>query len=253
MKYFWSKGRYYILAVMCCLIFACVSVQGLYRDPSFTYASVQQHNIGVVGVVSVPRKLSHREQTACAGLLHAALVEKYPGMDIMPAGDAVRAIGVSSYRKMMRYYRENGVVQSRYLAALQRHVTHMRYLVFARILEDRVTHSRQTYEQPHNTDEIDFRTTLSLTVHLDVYDVALRRIVWSGSVANSTSHANSYKVASMRSYRHESLNREIVQDVASVVSRQAVEHQHEYPSVPSFKGFMQTVFAELLTRFPKHP
>lgn len=251
MKFIYAKRKLFFIAAICGCLIACVSVQGLYQDPSFTYASIKQNNIGVAGVVSVPRKLKAREQNACANVLHTALVEKYPGLVIMPAGDAVRAMGDSSYRQMMRYYRDNGVVPSDYLNILRRHVSHMRYLVFARILEDRVEHSRQTTDQQDGTNKIEYQTTLSLTIHLDVYDVQTKNIVWSGSVTDSTYNANSYTAASTDTYKHESIGHEIVQDVASMLTTQTVEQHHEYPSAPSVKQFLQTIFSELLTRFPK--
>lgn len=242
--------KLFFVIIACLGLFACVSIEGLYVDPSFTEMAIRQNNIGVAGVVSTVRRLSSREQNNCASYLYAALNEKYPGLTIMPAGDAVRALGSSRYQLMMRYYQENGVVPTEDLSALQQHISRMRYVAYARIQEDQVSHSRDQEHESRGTDAIVFNTTLTLSIHLDVYDLQQKRVVWSGSVSNLWTQQNRYSVSSNRVYSHESLDREVVRDLANVVETQTVNQQHEYPSPPSFSAGVKGIFSELLTRFP---
>ena len=239
-------------------IFAgCVSVQGLYVDPSFTYQSVLENNIGVAGVVSATRKIKPSQQTALSNLLQNAIIKHFPGLPVMPSGDVVRALGSNRYRVMMEYYRLHGVVPDQYLSVLYTHIIYMRYVTFARIEQDHISHHREQYEDTStagngSTSSIDFTTTLSLRVHVDVYDVITHRIVWRGSLSDSTSQSNRYEVPSMVTSSHESLKRAVAQSIIGMAGSAIVDSHHAYPTAPSFYNFVQRIFNSMVGNFPKH-
>ncbi len=234
----------------------CVSVQGLYVDPSFTYQSVLANNIGVAGVVSATRRIRPSRQTALSNLMQNALIKHFPGLPIMPAGDVVRALGVTQYKAMMEYYRLHGVVPGQYLSALYKHVIYMRYVAFVRVEQDSISHDRQQYEdnttpRRASTSTIAFTTKLTVRVQIDVYDVITHRIVWRGSLNESTSRSNRYEVPSMVTGRREGLNRAIAQSVIGMAGTAIVDSNHSYPTAPSFYNFMQRIFNSMIGRFPK--
>ncbi len=251
-----KKITFAVILLFASIFAGCVSVQGLYVDPSFTYQSVLANNVGVGGVVSATRIIPSSQQTALSNLIQNALIKHFPGLPVMPAGDAVRAIGVVRYKAMIEYYRRHGVVPNQYLDALYKHIIYMRYIVFARVEQDSISHSREQDDNPNTVNNnavstINFLTTLTLRVHMDVYDVKARRIVWRGSVRDSTSRSNRYEVPSMITGRHEGFKRAVAQSVLGMAGTALVDSHHSYPTAPSFYNFMQRIFNDMVGKFPK--
>lgn len=247
----------FVVALFCVMFFAgCVSVQGLYVDPSFTYQSVIANNIGVGGVVSTSKNISSSQQAALSNFLQNALVRHFPGLPVMPSGDVVRALGASQYQAMISYYRSHGVVPDKYLDALYKHIIYMRYIAFARIEQDNISHDRhqsQDVSTPRTTgvSTISYTTTLSVGLHIDVYDVKARRIVWRGSVTENRTRSNNYDVPGVSTDAHESAAKAIAQGVLSVAGTALVDSQHSYPSAPSFNNLVQQIFYDMVSKFPK--
>ena len=174
----------------------------------------------------------------------------------MPSGDAVRALGAARYQTMMEYYRRHGVVPDQYLDALYKHIIYMRYIVFARVEQDSISHSREQDENNATVNNgsvstIRFMTTLTLRVHIDVYDVKGRRIVWRGSVSESTSRSNNYDVPSVATGRHEGFKRAVADSVLGMAGTALVDSHHSYPTAPSFYNFMQRIFNNMVSKFPE--
>ncbi|MBU0455910.1 MAG: hypothetical protein ABIH77_02405 [Pseudomonadota bacterium] len=235
---------------------ACVSVEGLYVDPSFTYASIMENNIGVGGVVSVPRDLTAARQSAYANQVRAAIMQKYPGINVMPSGDLTRALSAPDYRRMMRYYRDYGVVQDEYLKTAHRHIKRMRYVAFARIVEDQISHNRtQEDPGPHTRGSVTMTTTLTMKVNMVVYDLNNDRMVWSGAVTESNENNNHYDMNAVyvgRHHRHD-VDKQIVASLANTALQEMQERQYHYPSAPAANDLLNGIFSGLLTKFPVPP
>lgn len=252
-----KKNYFFSFIIMLIFLFfaGCATIQGLYVDPSFTFVSIASNNIGVGGVVSSSRNLKPSQQTAASNLLQSAIIQRYPGLSIMPAGDTVRALGVARYRAMMQYYQQNGVVPNQYLSALSQHISHMRYIAFARIEQDQISHDRGEYENNDDiygsgTANIVYSTRLTLRVQLDVYDLSTQTIVWRGSLSESDSRDNNYTVPSMSINAYDSTGRIIAKETMGIAGSAIVARNHAYPSPPSFSNLLQSMFIQLVKKFP---
>lgn len=237
------------------LLVACATVDGLYVDPSFTFASMARNNLGVAGVSSVVQTLSVRQSSSVANILLNQLNDKYPQMGVMPMGDTVRALGAGRYRQMMRYYEDNDVVQDVYLQALRRHISGMRYLVFARIDEDNIQQHREQdddfvtdgTDDRNQMSQIQYQTIRTVRISLEVYDLQLNRVVWRGSTEQKRSTHNDYDIPATQSGLS---TRAIVSNLVSAAGQAMVEKQHEYPSPPSLSQMAGLCFETLLRKFP---
>lgn len=241
-----------IFFVLLCFV-GCASVEGLYVDPSFNFGSLARGNIGVGGVVSVVNRTSRSQLTALGSLISGRLLDQYPGLTVMPVGDTVRALGASRYWQMMGYYQENGVVPDQYLSALRRHVSHIRYLVFARIVDNRIGHQRtQDVDDPaiNTGTTIHYSTVRTLRIHMDVYDLDQHRVVWGGSYGSSRSTANSYTIPGLPVGRHHRARREMESNLLAMAGTALVDANHQYPSPPSLTSFASDVFRMLIKKFP---
>lgn len=236
-----------IIISIFCLIAGCVSVQGLYHAPSFTYQSIYNDNIGVGGVALVTRPLSTAAKTAYADYLQSALISKYPGLNIMPAGDAITALSPRVYRHMMRAFRISGTIRPEYLQLLQKHIHHMRYLVFARILSAHVDHDTDIEPDPvyKHQENTTYSTKLTLLVKLIVYDLTTKRIVWSGTITDSNSNTNNYASRAARRWKN-------WKRAATDIVFDAITYTHKtYPPPPATAPILRDIFRYFMPKFPQ--
>lgn len=249
-----------------CLLTGCATVEGLYQDPSFTYGAVRAGNIGVGGVASTSRALSSGEQSAYGNLVRNSLVQHFPGMNIMPQGDAVSALGAPRYQTMMRYYADNGVIQDQYLTAFKDHITNMRYLVFARIVSyqtsrrhdevkdfDYPSHHHAGNFNHHTSESLNYYSTLEMRVEMSVYDLKQQRVVWSGNLDDSQENKNSYTLPEIYHHRHESRDRDLFTNLANVLLQNEMRGTYKYPSTPSSNSLLQNILRGLIAKFPAIP
>jgi hypothetical protein len=257
-----------ILICLFCILAGCATVEGLYQDPSFTYGSVRAGNIGVGGVASTSKALSPGEQSAYSNLIRNSLFQHFPGMNIMPQGDAVSALGAPRYQSMMRFYADNGVIQDQYLTAFKNHITHMRYLVFARIISYQTSRrhdevkdfDHSSYRHDHDRDfdrptseSLNYYSTLEMRVEMSVYDLNLQRVVWSGNLDDSRENRNTYTLPEIYHRHHESFDRSLLTNLANMMLQNEMRGTYQYPPTPSSSALLQDLFRGLIGKFPVIP
>ena len=236
-----------LVPFMLLLLQGCVSVSGLYHNHSFTYQSMVSDRIGVGGVVSAETPLRYEQQTAYASYLRASMINRYPGLNVMPSGDAARAIGIPAYRQMIRTYEQFGAIPSDNLKAMHKHVTGMRYLTFARIEQNIASHDsgggHGYISSSSNDDVTDYNSTRNMTVKLEVYDLTTGRVVWSGSITESQS-------------KKKRTTQPHTTKVFAALAQAAVGSltaQYQYPPFPSTDSVLRTIFKDFMSKFVQPP
>ncbi|MBN1684565.1 MAG: hypothetical protein JW855_03925, partial [Gammaproteobacteria bacterium] len=235
-----------LISTFCLLVAACAPpVTGFYHDPSFSYGAIYRENIGVGGVASSVHPLNNAQRNLYSNLLRNKLMARYPSLDVMPMGDTVRALGNSTYRIMMRDYRQTGVVDTRYLNLLKQQVHRLRYVVFARITEQNITHDLSTskdnndyYDHHHHhdydhhddydhhrhggghvvTETTTLNTHLTARAEIVVYDLQTGRYVWTGNTEVTKTNSYSSNDPIYQPGRHASAGDVIAGAVAEIIT-----------------------------------
>ena len=196
----WAK--FFSGVVLCFSLAGCyTSVQNLYQDPSFTQASIMQGGIGVAGIAGAG-KLTQAQSISLSETISSALSAKFGRIRVAPAGQFVRALGMPRYRSMLHYLKNTGVVRQSDLALIKKHILHLRYVVFARMINTGITENTSNNYTPAQTDsdgnvispatsETDASSTQSIRVFFMIYDLYQNRVVWSGYLDNSGDSINS--------------------------------------------------------------
>lgn len=221
-----------IVVAFTLLLTACApKMNGLYKNPSFTYKTMTSQSLAVAGVGQV-KHASAAQQNTYAEMFREAIINQRPALQIMPAGNVAQTMG-HNYDRMLSYYAQRGVAANKYLKIIRNKTHNVRYVVFGRIISDSVSRHIATnanpplYTQPqhpcrwqkrpcdwkryvcyqdhngvcrrkshpvvkYNPDAVDYVTTRSINVGVKIYDLSDFRIVWSGSLAQSQSNANHY-------------------------------------------------------------
>ncbi len=230
-----------------------VPVEGLYQSNNFTYPSIHHEHIGVGGVTSSVTNTSPATANTYAASIRNSVIHKYPGLDIMPAGQMASALGRTHYNQMMQAYTSNGVIDEKYLSEMKQHIRGMRYVIFGRIVQDSVGNHRNTY-----SDRIDFSTNRTMRVEYKIYDLNDKQIAWSGTVRQSAHADNSYPLPKMPNNNddpnkpHDSRD-DLVRQSLNLAATAFIQGNHDYPVAPSAYGVFRKTSNGFASRLPVKP
>ena len=218
-------------------------VEGLRRDPTFTYESLHGGSIAVGGVTAVtdddPPTPAARSQFE--GLLATALLEAYPRLKVVPAGAVAAALGEASHTELLARYRLAGELDSAARHDIYTRLENSRYVLFARIEADFTDNSEtvtpDTARKP-KYETVKLAASRTMTVGFEVYDRSLGRSVWNGRLSAADTAANTY--VEQRGF------------VAALVTSM-IRGEHKRPSPPSRTKVLRPLFEEFTESLPRPP
>jgi hypothetical protein len=219
-------------------------VFGLRHDPTFTYQSLDSGSIAVGGVTSITGDEAPTPATRgqFESLLATALREAYPRLKVVSAGAVAGALGDGSHGELLARYRLAGELDSAALQEMSNRLSNLRYVVLARIEAD-VTDSSETVTQDSlgkksKYEQVALVASRTMTVGFLVYDISLRRAVWSGRLAKSDSASNNYVEP-----------RGFVESLVTALLRGS----HKYPGAPQQLKVLRLLFEEFAESLPQPP
>jgi hypothetical protein len=222
-----------------------VSIKGLRTDPAFTYAALHEGRMAVGGVISSSGKVSRRDQTRYERIVAREMAEKRPGLKVSGSADLRRRLGKAKYTKLLAEYEELGGLSHKHIGVLSKKIKRTDYLVFAVIEGDRTEYDRSetssSYEHGvYTPGGVTTTATRTVEVEIRVYDLALQRNVWIGTIKKRTTN-------SRRFIRENSL----VALAKAVTNNRA--KTYSFPKAPSLAKALAGVFSAFADHMPKHP
>lgn len=182
---------------------------------SFTREQIVVGNMGIGGVVSVVNDSEEPAADEHARLLRNALMTKRKDFVVLPIEKVKRIIGTDDYQVILEEYARSGHVSLASLREAQVMAGACRYIVFARITNNRVEEASQEYteedweqspppgdqslsseDQEERTPEediwVELITTRHMTASIDVYDLLRPMSVFHGTLNISESVRKEY-------------------------------------------------------------
>lgn len=192
---------------VCVLFFLVLSgcatipeIINLKQDESFTHDEVVGSIMGVGGVVSIVNGLDESESSKYAGILKESFLLVKKDFVIMPVEDVAQQIGNDHYQTVLYDYKCTGKLNLDFLKKLEPSQTAFRYLLLARIIENKVTETKERCPRPEIPPKWDLKgnpivkdiavkiiTARRISVSLDIYDLNKGIPVWSGMINESKS------------------------------------------------------------------
>jgi len=212
-------------------------VFGLRHDPTFTYQSLDSGRIAIGGVTSIAGDAAHSPsmRVRSESLLINSLRETHPRLQVASAGAVAAELGDEAHGELLERYQKAGELDSVSLQKMSARLPKLRYVVFARIDGD-VTDSAETVTTDSTGKE---QTELSrwrtMSVAFHVYDMSLRRSVWSGQFTERKKSSHTYD--------------EPRGLVAAVVG--AVLDPHRYPAPPAQHKVLRPIFDAFAGSLPQ--
>lgn len=235
-RHVYISGGLFLVAI---ILSACApKISGLRVDPSFTYPSILDGNMVVVGVTSIVHGLSDPQQNIYANMLRTALIEERERFNVLPPGSVIGLFGQAAHKQLMEEYKITGVVSGERLKELKAKIQSVKYVVFARIENDTTANTR--IEDDEN-EKIITRATRSISARLDIYDISSEISAWSGSLRLTRSNENEYEKPSGLA--------QLVQAVAG--EPQSDAERFPFPDPPTTEQVLEVVFRGFAVNMPE--
>ncbi|MFH1372295.1 MAG: hypothetical protein ABII79_00645 [bacterium] len=236
--------RFFLLVSVVCLC-NCGGprVEGLFREPEFTADAIRNRSIIIGGVTSA---LGNEEiDTLCnvwANLLREQLVEKLEGVNVVPLNYTKSTLREDQYGEMLVSFNNIGDLNSEVLEKLGGAFEEPRpYLVMCRLETDaRDTSKGKNKDSTGAVINVYYLAHRKVCASFKVWDVAARKLVWSGRITGKATATNSYDQAPVTDDDGGSL----LTDLLDVFLSDGEPEKYEYPETPSFTWVARTVFGD---------
>ncbi len=163
---------------------ACVTTHkgNLVSNKAFNHETIKQGGLMVAAVVESER-VAAKQSLEYAAVLHQKLQAANPALTIYSARDTLAAMGGSLYQQMLDSFTFHHVPSVALMRVIESKRPDTRYLLFARIIEDQVSHDKQLSKNALGKSELSLQTVRYISVSLLIYDLAAReKMVWGGGL-----------------------------------------------------------------------
>lgn len=218
-------------------------VQGLRQDRSFTYESVSEGGIGIVGVTWLAAfdTSGTPSQAQLASALRTQMLEVRPELDVVSASAIATSLGADAYARVLALHEQTGELDSAALAELGTRLEVVRYIVVASIEHEAVDSTRGEQTDSSGTS-VTLRTSRRLDVGLRVYDLRPGLAAWSGRITNTESTERTYQEGGGG----------IVEQLVEAVVTIAL-NLRAHPPPPSRLDVLEGTFKTFARHLPKPP
>jgi hypothetical protein len=212
-------------------------VYGLRHDPTFTPRSLDSGRIAVGGVTSIADDTAHSPslRVGYESLLISSLREARPLLQVAPAGAVAAEFGDKAHGELLDRYGQLGELDSASLHEMSGRLPKLRYVVFARIDADVIDSAKTVTLDSSQNEHTELSRWRTMSVGFQVYDMSLRRSVWSGQFTQREDASNKYDEPRTL--------------LGAVVS--AVLDTREYPAAPAQHKILRPIFAAFAGSLPQ--
>ncbi len=190
-----------VLAAGLALVGCGPYVAGLFHDPTFTHSTAVEGGIAVGGVVSVIGELTPEESGEYGAILMRELDRQRPEFKTASPTVVATLLGSVTYDEILNEYAREGALSDTLLRILQMNAEGYRYIVFARIFNNKCVKERSEGTVKDANSEVvedKLKVTMShrrsMEVSMHVYDLTSLKLAWSGIKRQSEGEENVYTV-----------------------------------------------------------
>lgn len=174
------------LMTLALVLGACgTQVQELYRDPDFRAGDLEEEGLVVGGITVVDESADPDLALDYGSALTRVLRKAREWSSLKGPGEALLAGDVDTYREILADYRHTARLDAEALGELAPVRRMGRYLLMGRLDVDEIerTHEETRDDQADRVRfEVELLTRRHVGVTFDLFDLELRRIVWSATL-----------------------------------------------------------------------
>lgn len=225
------------------LVAGCATkIAGLKTSPSFTHASIMSGKLAIGGVASAYAPMDEGRRSSMAGILRTAILEERKDYNVIPVGSVMNQLG-SQYAVLISEIQNTGSLSDKSIQTLKNKLAGTRYVTFARIESDDVSHDRSETSSTdkdgrliEGSEKVNTRADRTVSASLHIYDLKSGDVAWGGTVTKTLSASRQYDKE--RELGLVSVIKAIKGDGAG----QSVDQKYPYPTAPESQKVLAKVF-----------
>ncbi|MBY0369463.1 hypothetical protein K2X33_02180 [bacterium] len=219
------------LALVATLTACSTKIHGLRQSPSFSYVNLVNGKLVIGGVAESAGPLDEGTRSGYSALLRDALQENGKEYPVSSVEVVMEKLGLQ-YDRIVNELQQVGSLSDESLRTLRRALPDTRYVAFARIENNEVTTDRS---ETQDSEKIVATANRNVTASLNIYDLELAEIAWSGTVSKTMGSSRQYTREKERGFAR-------VLTAIKGPYTSAAEQKYPYPPPPGTQQVLTKVF-----------
>jgi len=248
------------LSAIALLLTGCASkVVGLQKDPSFTYNALKGSSLVIGGVVDGANEKPAISNINSMNLLRGQIAEETEGLKISRSGLVRASVGSRTYKKMLQEYRDDSGLSPQSISTLSQKLKGKRYVIFSRLQKDEPYQNRgESQDTDKNgkklsSKSINMVSGRNVGASVDVVDLHLKRVVWSGMINKKKENSQNYKYEKPK--KDTSGFGGLINLVKTIKGTDndpaAKEPDYKFPKTPTTQSVMASIFKGFAENLPE--
>ncbi len=233
----------YLMFSFVCLSGCTAHMSGLTVNRYFTEESLLQGGLIWAGITAADKKWSSEEQEQYWQIVADAITRKRPDIPLRSPQRIIRKLGEALFSDILHDFSTDGELSHNSLTILQSSASGTRYILFSRIVKDRILHHHRSEVEtgdPKQQYTTVYETVRETAVYSRIFDLTTLMPVWSGTILKKFSKTN------VNPHSH---NKSIGQDIVNELLEDAVFG--DYPKPKSLEKILKRAFTGIAGNFPQ--
>ena len=233
--------RYLLLLLFLFLPCCTAHMDHLAIDKSFTIDNLVHDGLIWAGLTKQNGKWNSIEQKHYSNVAAQAFSKKRNNFSLHDPDIVIQKIGIAEFSNLKSKFARDGQLQQSAIANMQTGDGGSRYIFFARLTKDIISHHHSTKNEIKDGKKYYFttyKTVRSTTIEGKVYDLLSNHVVWSGRIKKKVRNTNT------NTHDH---NENILKDIANELLEDAVFG--DYPEDPPLEKSIQKAFTGIAENF----
>ena len=247
------------LAAIAMIATGCATkIVGLQKDKSFTYESIKQTPLVIGGVVDGANEKSAVSNINSMNELRGQIDEETKNIKVSRSGLVRATIGSRTYKQMLQEYRDDSSLSQNSIEMLSKKLKGKRYVIFSRIQKDEPYQNRSESQDTDSkgnqlsSKSINMTSGRTVGASLDVIDLHLKKVVWSGLISKEKQNSQRYK---WNEPKQDTTGFggliNLVKTIKGTEGKVATQPDYKFPSHPSTQSVLVSIFRGFAENLPE--
>ena len=188
----------HLIIIISLLLYSCgtkhfIRADVIYKDDNFSYNHLIKNAVVVGGIASQKIIITNNERSQYSSLLSTILIEQLSDVHIIDTSQLMNEIGKENYFSIMKNFVVEQMLTNEDMQIIRESMPEIAYIILAYIENESTSNESYTENtaDDHGKYKTVYKTTRSLAVEFQIYDVLEEKLVWSNIIYNETVKTNS--------------------------------------------------------------
>jgi hypothetical protein len=191
MNYFKIVLSAHSIVIISLLLCSCgtkhsIKDEFIYKDDNFTYHHLMNNGLVVGGVASQNIFITNDERIQYGSHLSTIIIKEHKDLNIINTSQLMYKIGKENYFSIMKYFDVNKILGNENMRVIKELFPEFEYIILTYIENEYIRNESHTEETADDEGKYKtvYKTTYSLAVEFQIYDVFKEQLVWNNILYN---------------------------------------------------------------------